>query len=119
MQISRLESFALEKLLQPQSNHALVTAQPALRVLERVQTTAGIYSIIQLPASLQALQNSTELEWPFKLKRLLGRVGDDPVPGGGDQQGGVSARFVAGAVCLAAVLEGMRRCPATDVRDVQ
>ncbi|WP_339732775.1 hypothetical protein [uncultured Pseudomonas sp.] len=70
MQISRLESFALEKLLQPQSNHALVTAQPALRVLERVQTTAGIYSIIQLPASLQALQNSTELEWPFKLKRL-------------------------------------------------
>lgn len=70
MQISRLESFALEKLLQPQSNHVLVTAQPALRVLERVQTTAGFYSIIQLPASLQALQNSTELEWPFKLKRL-------------------------------------------------
>ena len=70
MQISRLESFALEKLLQPQSNHALVTAQPALRVLERVQTTAGFYSIIQLPAILQALQNSTELEWPFKLKRL-------------------------------------------------
>lgn len=70
MQISRLESFALEKLLQPQSNHALVTAQPALRVLERVQTKAGFYSIIQLPASLHTLQNSTELEWPFKLKRL-------------------------------------------------
>ncbi|MFP6864083.1 hypothetical protein [Pseudomonas sp.] len=70
MQISRLESFALEKLLQPQSNHALVAAQPTLRVLERVQTAAGFYSIIQLPASLRALQESTELEWPFKLKRL-------------------------------------------------
>lgn len=70
MQISRLESFALEKLLQPQSNHALATAQSALRVLERVQTTAGFYSIIQLPTSLPALQNSAELEWPFKLKRL-------------------------------------------------
>lgn len=70
MQISRLESFALEKLLQPQSSHALATAQSALRVLERVQTAAGFYSIIQLPASLQALQNSAELEWPFKLKRL-------------------------------------------------
>jgi hypothetical protein len=70
MQISRLESFALEKLLQPQSNRALVAAQPTLRVLERVQTAAGFYSIIQLPASLRALQESTELEWPFKLKRL-------------------------------------------------
>lgn len=70
MQISRLESFALEKLLQPQSNHALGSAQPALRVLQRVQTTAGFYSIIQLPASLRVPQESIELEWPFKLKRL-------------------------------------------------
>jgi hypothetical protein len=70
MQISRLESFALEKLLQPQSNHALAIAQPTLRVLERVQTTVGFYSIIQLPASLRVPQESIELEWPFKLKRL-------------------------------------------------
>ncbi|MFZ3152223.1 hypothetical protein [Pseudomonas sp.] len=70
MQISRLESFALEKLLQPQSNLALATTQPALRVLERVQTTAGFYSIIQLPAGMRALQDNPELEWPFKLKRL-------------------------------------------------
>ena len=70
MQISRLESFALEKLLQPHSDHALAAPQPALRVLERVQTSAGFYSIIQLPVSLQTLQENTELEWPFKLKRL-------------------------------------------------
>ena len=70
MQISRLESFALEKLLQPQSNQALAAAQPVVRVLKRVQTTVGFYSIIQLPASLQALQSSAELEWSFKLKRL-------------------------------------------------
>lgn len=73
MQISRLESFALEKLLQPQANHALATAQPALRVLERVQTSAGFYSIIQLPKSLRALQESVELEWSFKLKQLKAR----------------------------------------------
>ncbi|HEX5844290.1 MAG TPA: hypothetical protein VFY62_17580 [Pseudomonas sp.] len=70
MQLSRLESFALEKLLQPQSNHALARAQPALRVLERVQTTAGFYSIIQLPTGIAALPQNHELEWPFKLKRL-------------------------------------------------
>jgi hypothetical protein len=70
MQLSRLESFALEKLLQPLQCAELAAVQPAPQVLQRVQTSAGFYSIIQLPASIAGLPQNHELEWPFKLKRL-------------------------------------------------
>jgi len=69
MKISRLEAFALEKLLQPQSPKALAIAQPAFQVLERTQTKAGFYSIIQLPASMESLHDDAELKWLFKLKQ--------------------------------------------------
>ncbi|MES2821345.1 MAG: hypothetical protein V4812_20415 [Pseudomonadota bacterium] len=73
MKLSRLEAFALEKLLEPHPADQLVATQPALQVLERVRTRAGFYSIIQLPAGLRVLQERTELEWAFKHKRLKSR----------------------------------------------
>ncbi len=70
MQLSRLESFALEKLLPAHALAQWTTVQPAPQVLERVQTPAGFYSIIKLPTCLRAVQEAIELEWAFKLKRL-------------------------------------------------
>jgi hypothetical protein len=70
MQLNRLEAFALEKLWHAPQREQLVASKPDLRVLERVQTRAGFYSIIQLPEYLAALQPFNELEWPFRLKRL-------------------------------------------------
>lgn len=70
MNLSRLESFALEKLLPADALEQWTAAEPALQVLERVQTPAGFYSIIQLPTSQRLAQEAVELEWAFELKRL-------------------------------------------------
>lgn len=70
MNLSRLESFALKKLLPADALEQWAAAEPAPQVLERVQTPAGFYSIIQLPANQRLAQEAVELEWAFELKRL-------------------------------------------------
>lgn len=69
MNLNSLESFALEKLL-PAQAATLTSATTRLTVLERVLTSSGFYSIIQLPANLRGLPEVIELQCKFSLKKL-------------------------------------------------
>ncbi|MBC9248871.1 hypothetical protein A9179_01155 [Pseudomonas alcaligenes] len=69
MQLNNLELFALDKLLH---EHEIATQDllaAEARVLERVQTPAGFFSVIDLQQCWRDVGGLAELEWKFKLKQ--------------------------------------------------
>lgn len=72
MQLNRVEVFALHKLLQGNAQVALTATAPSVRVLERVKTGAGFFSVIRLPRRLEVSSELRERRWPFRLKRRRG-----------------------------------------------
>jgi hypothetical protein len=67
MQLNNLELFALNKLLHDHEPAAQALRSAEARVLERVETAAGFFAVIELQ---QRLREFAEREWKFKLKSL-------------------------------------------------
>ncbi len=70
MQLTNLELFALDKLLHDHEPAVQALKSPVALVLERVETPAGFYSVIQLQQRLASAGELLEREWKFRLKRL-------------------------------------------------
>ena len=68
--LSEVELFALEKLWQGHGVAVTALKSPAARVLERVETPTGFYSVIQLARRIDGAPQPLELTWRFRLKRL-------------------------------------------------
>ncbi|WP_373389138.1 hypothetical protein [Pseudomonas alcaligenes] len=69
MQLNHLEIFALDKLLQDRPPVAEALFGESARVLERVETPAGFYAVIDLQRDLRDVGGLAEREWRFRLKR--------------------------------------------------
>ncbi|MDG1581576.1 hypothetical protein [Pseudomonas sp. GOM6] len=69
MQLNNLERFALDKLLQELPPAAPGLIGEGARVLERVETPAGFFAVIDLQRDLRDVGGLAEREWKFKLKR--------------------------------------------------
>lgn len=69
MPLNNLELFALDKLLQELPPAAPGLIGECARVLERVETPAGFFAVIELQRDLRELGGLVEREWRFRLKR--------------------------------------------------
>lgn len=68
MQLNNLELFALNKLLHDHEPAAQALRSPEVRVLERVDTPAGFFAVIELQRCLRDVGAFAEREWKFRLK---------------------------------------------------
>ena len=68
MQLNNLELFALDKLLHDHQPATQALRSSAARVLERVETPAGFFAVIELQQRLRDVGEFAEREWKFKLK---------------------------------------------------
>ncbi|MDG9922122.1 MULTISPECIES: hypothetical protein [unclassified Pseudomonas] len=68
MQLNNLELFALDKLLHDHQPATEALRSAEARVLERVDTPAGFFAVIELQQRLRDVGEFAEREWKFKLK---------------------------------------------------
>jgi hypothetical protein len=69
MQLNNLELFALDKLLHDQHTATQALRSAEAHVLERVETPAGFFAVIELQRRLRDVGEFAEREWKFKLKQ--------------------------------------------------
>lgn len=68
MQLTPLELFALDKLLDGQESIVLALQCAQAKVLERVETRDGFYSVIELEQPPSDLGRLAEREWRFRIR---------------------------------------------------
>ncbi|MDH4582397.1 hypothetical protein E8F20_11005 [Pseudomonas sp. BN415] len=68
MQLTPLELFALDKLLDDQESVVLALQSAQVKVVERVETRAGFYSVIELDQPLSGFGRLVEREWRFRIR---------------------------------------------------
>ncbi|WP_162945815.1 hypothetical protein SA496_11460 [Pseudomonas sp. JS3066] len=68
MQLTPLELFALDKLLDDQESVVLALQCARVKVLERVETPDGFYSVIELEQPPSGFGRLVEREWRFRIR---------------------------------------------------